>query len=220
MRRSSCGASRLGSRPCSAALSSVLSPCPSNPNDDGGSVWESNPPPACLEPDTGFEVREAHRVPRRFRCSLSFSRLSVSLRALAPGERRKERHHVARRQSQTVVGLRVVHQGDARKCLRDAESRDHIGDGAAVPKFEERGIGRAIFGKVAGEGGEESDFDPHLVRGWAFRAAATRTSTTSRSPGRILSGLARLFQRRRSAIEIPYSFAMPAAVSPERTTWM
>src|SRR2546425_60579 len=34
---------------------------------DGGSVWESNPPPACLEPDTGFEVREAHRVPRRFR---------------------------------------------------------------------------------------------------------------------------------------------------------
>ena len=33
----------------------------------GGSVWESNPPPACLEPDTGFEVREAHRVPRRFR---------------------------------------------------------------------------------------------------------------------------------------------------------
>src|SRR5712692_5580028 len=37
----------------------------------GGSVWESNPPPACLEPDTGFEVREAHRVPRRFR---SFNR--------------------------------------------------------------------------------------------------------------------------------------------------
>src|SRR4051812_31085504 len=35
----------------------------------GGSVWESNPPPTCLEPDTGFEVREAHRVPRRFRCS-------------------------------------------------------------------------------------------------------------------------------------------------------
>src|SRR6185503_20389332 len=34
---------------------------------DGGSVWESNPPPTCLEPDTGFEVREAHRVPRRFR---------------------------------------------------------------------------------------------------------------------------------------------------------
>ena len=30
-------------------------------------MWESNPPPACLEPDTGFEVREAHRVPRRFR---------------------------------------------------------------------------------------------------------------------------------------------------------
>src|SRR5206468_2364064 len=38
---------------------------PSSPA--GGSVWESNPPPACLEPDTGFEVREAHRVPRRFR---------------------------------------------------------------------------------------------------------------------------------------------------------
>src|SRR5438046_8462409 len=33
----------------------------------GGSVWESNPPPTCLEPDAGFEVREAHRDPRRFR---------------------------------------------------------------------------------------------------------------------------------------------------------
>jgi hypothetical protein len=30
-------------------------------------VWESNPPPTCLEPDAGFEVREAHRDPRRLR---------------------------------------------------------------------------------------------------------------------------------------------------------
>src|SRR5262245_48703719 len=35
----------------------------------GGSVWESNPPPTCLEPDAGFEVREAHRDPRRFRAA-------------------------------------------------------------------------------------------------------------------------------------------------------
>src|SRR5215467_10555331 len=35
--------------------------------DHGGSAWESNPPRACLEPDTGFEVREAHRDPMRFR---------------------------------------------------------------------------------------------------------------------------------------------------------
>ena len=27
----------------------------------GGSVWESNPPKACLIPPNGFEVREAHR---------------------------------------------------------------------------------------------------------------------------------------------------------------
>src|SRR3989475_11024582 len=33
----------------------------------GGSVWESNPSTVCLERSTGFEVREAHRVPRRFR---------------------------------------------------------------------------------------------------------------------------------------------------------
>src|SRR2546422_4065123 len=33
----------------------------------GGSVWESNPSTVCLERTTGFEVREAHRVPRRFR---------------------------------------------------------------------------------------------------------------------------------------------------------
>src|SRR5215470_9085649 len=32
----------------------------------GGSVWESNPSTVCLERSTGFEVREAHRVPRRF----------------------------------------------------------------------------------------------------------------------------------------------------------
>src|SRR4026207_484255 len=35
--------------------------------DGGGSVWESNPPPTCLEPDAGFEVREAHRDPIRLR---------------------------------------------------------------------------------------------------------------------------------------------------------
>ena len=38
---------------------------PSRPG--GGSVWESNPPPTCLEPDAGFEVREAHRDPKRLR---------------------------------------------------------------------------------------------------------------------------------------------------------
>src|SRR5215831_1064371 len=31
----------------------------------GGSVWESNPPPTCLEPDTGFEVRGVHRRRKR-----------------------------------------------------------------------------------------------------------------------------------------------------------
>src|SRR5215831_7097860 len=35
----------------------------------GGSVWESNPPPTCLEPDAGFEVREAHRDPIRLRAA-------------------------------------------------------------------------------------------------------------------------------------------------------
>src|SRR4026208_2371866 len=35
--------------------------------DGGGSVWESNPPPTCLEPDAGFEVREAHPDPIRLR---------------------------------------------------------------------------------------------------------------------------------------------------------
>lgn len=30
-------------------------------------MWESNPPPACLEPDTGFEVRGVHRRRKRFR---------------------------------------------------------------------------------------------------------------------------------------------------------
>ena len=30
-------------------------------------MWESNPPPTCLEPDAGFEVREAHRDPIRLR---------------------------------------------------------------------------------------------------------------------------------------------------------
>src|SRR5215472_7167126 len=50
-----------------------LSVCPllcvaiSAPRPGGGSVWESNPPPTCLEPDTGFEVREAHRDPIRLR---------------------------------------------------------------------------------------------------------------------------------------------------------
>src|SRR5215470_20318893 len=33
----------------------------------GGSVWESNPPPTCLEPDTGFEVRGVHRRRKRLR---------------------------------------------------------------------------------------------------------------------------------------------------------
>src|SRR5881628_1221891 len=33
----------------------------------GGSVWESNPPPTCLEPDAGFEVRGVHRRRKRFR---------------------------------------------------------------------------------------------------------------------------------------------------------
>jgi hypothetical protein len=28
-------------------------------------VWESNPPPTCLEPDTGFEVRGVHRRRKR-----------------------------------------------------------------------------------------------------------------------------------------------------------
>ena len=41
----------------------VLSTSPLN----GGSVWESNPSTVCLERSTGFEVREAHRDPRRFR---------------------------------------------------------------------------------------------------------------------------------------------------------
>ena len=44
---------------------------------DGGSAWESNPPRACLEPDTGFEVREAHRDPMRFRAR-KIASLSVS----------------------------------------------------------------------------------------------------------------------------------------------
>jgi helix-turn-helix protein len=30
-------------------------------------VWESNPPPTCLEPDAGFEVRGVHRRRKRFR---------------------------------------------------------------------------------------------------------------------------------------------------------
>src|ERR687891_1984906 len=69
-----------------SALRRALAPLPLPwslgivPLPGGGSVWESNPPPTCLEPDTGFEVREAHRVPRRFRRSsthLARSSLSV-----------------------------------------------------------------------------------------------------------------------------------------------
>src|SRR3990172_3831346 len=59
---------RSGAEPCAglpACQADSLSPCLS-PGLSGGSVWESNPPPACLEPDAGFEVREAHRDPRRF----------------------------------------------------------------------------------------------------------------------------------------------------------
>src|SRR5499433_239342 len=55
----------------SPALASVLrvSIVCSRVGTHGGSVWESNPPPTCLEPDAGFEVREAHRDPRRFRAT-------------------------------------------------------------------------------------------------------------------------------------------------------
>src|SRR5207249_6693100 len=53
------------------AVSSVRAPSPvarpSPCRSCGGSVWESNPSTVCLELSTGFEVREAHRVPRRFR---------------------------------------------------------------------------------------------------------------------------------------------------------
>src|SRR5215471_3592542 len=53
----------------SPALASVLrvSIVCSGVGTHGGSVWESNPPPTCLEPDAGFEVREAHRDPIRLR---------------------------------------------------------------------------------------------------------------------------------------------------------
>ena len=44
----------------------LVTRCPRAPPADGGSAWESNPPRACLEPDAGFEVREAHRDPMRF----------------------------------------------------------------------------------------------------------------------------------------------------------
>src|SRR5215470_20333131 len=55
----------------SPALASVLpvSIVCSRVGTHGGSVWESNPPPTCLEPDAGFEVREAHRDPIRLRAA-------------------------------------------------------------------------------------------------------------------------------------------------------
>src|SRR5207249_10912797 len=53
--------------PASARLPVVL-----GHESPGGSVWESNPSTVCLERSTGFEVREAHRVPRRFRYERCF----------------------------------------------------------------------------------------------------------------------------------------------------
>src|SRR5206468_502748 len=54
-----CRDARLGARARRSPLANVT--------PFGGSVWESNPSTVCLERSTGFEVREAHRVPRRFR---------------------------------------------------------------------------------------------------------------------------------------------------------
>jgi aminoacyl-tRNA editing protein len=80
---------RSAARHLVSAVPCPPSPCPSRPlatrlthaldrSDHGGSAWESNPPRACLEPDTGFEVREAHRDPMRFRSGES-SESSVTL---------------------------------------------------------------------------------------------------------------------------------------------
>src|SRR5437762_1278546 len=52
----------------------------------GGSVWDSHPSTVCLERSTGFEVREAHRVPRRFRHRkyASMKRYECTTAATAP----------------------------------------------------------------------------------------------------------------------------------------
>src|SRR6267142_4738139 len=71
----------------------------------GGSVWESNPPPTCLEPDAGFEVREAHRDPRRFRAS-DYPRLKGSecITRLGGRQTRAASHDSGR----SVIGSRAM----------------------------------------------------------------------------------------------------------------
>src|SRR5439155_21183952 len=100
--------------------------------------------------------------------------------------------------SAAVIRFRVVDECDAGEIGRDAGRRGDIPDGAAIRDIE-RGRVRAWLGEVPGEGGEESDFDSHLAVGWALRAAEMRAAATiRRSPGRMRSPAARLFQRRTS----------------------
>ena len=176
-------------RPAGPRLASAVpcAPWPSSPRPSatcaaalptpvhGGSAWESNPPRACLEPDTGFEVREAHRDPMRFRSGKS-SESSVSPRTarrgpapsrgraparhvgprparvrrpvgpLAADQGREDVHDVAGSEPRRRLDVAAVHEEEPRDLVGNPEPAEKVPDGRALRQLD---AGRARRGRPA-----------------------------------------------------------------------
>ena len=153
-------------------------------------MWESNPPPACLEPDTGFEVREARRVPRRFRvckCALvqpdqsttgghrhsAVTRTDPHWRG-ASGERRKRTDDILGPELKVVVRIMAVDEHDPRHVVRNPESAQQRRYGRVRRNLDgDPAVGTDRW-QVPPERCEKLDFDVQKEASFSARSPAAR----------------------------------------------